>query len=179
MDGSIRLWGSDPQSSEVEGDAWIDSDRRGGGGDIRGAPFSRSGADRAGQSDTATLSASGKKALARANITHVGSRVAPDLTLSPGTFEETGPLGKEYRYDFGGVREGQTLAQTFTVTNGGSGATDSLQLTFPDQDGFSLGNDMCSGRALAPSETCTFNVIWTTPAECEVGYTPPTASLLT
>jgi len=132
-----------------------------------------------GQSDTATLSASGKKAAARASITHIGSGAGtPDLTLSPGRLTETMPDGtKNYFFDFGSVLSTRTISQTFTVTNSGDGPTDRLVgriLSPKPLSAWAIANDTCG--SLAPGGTCTFDIRLTGPAGCR--SMPLTATLL-
>lgn len=122
----------------------------------------------AGQSDTATLTASGKKPSASASITLTGSGAGtPDLSLSPGTFDGTTSSGtKNYHYDFGLVA---SATQTFTVTNNGTGASTTLFVTGANPPVFVLANDTCTGQALGPGGMCTFDLTFTAPAGCNPG----------
>jgi hypothetical protein len=124
----------------------------------------------AGESDSATLEASGKKVSASASITLTGSGAitgAPDLTLSPGDFTGTSASGtKNFLYDFGGV---VSDTQTFTVTNTGAVASGTLSLVGCCGSGFVLSNDSCDGNALAASGACTFDLAFTAPEGCSPG----------
>ena len=122
----------------------------------------------AGASYNATLTATGKKPPASASITLTGSGAGTeDLTLSPGRFVTTTNSGtKLYDYDFGMVA---SATQTFTVTNNGTGASNMLIVVFGGDTGFSFGNDTCTGNALAPSGTCSFDLTFTAPAGCNPG----------
>lgn len=131
-----------------------------------------------GQSDTATLTASSKKAGA-VSITLTGESTAcmplqthctgpGDLSLSPGTFAGTTDFGtKVYRYDYE-LGASASATQTFTVTNNGTAASNTLVLS--EVGGtlfvFVLSNDTCSGSPLAPSGTCTFDIGVTAPPTC-------------
>jgi len=62
-------------------------------------------------------------------------------------------------HDFGDVAIGSSAAQTFTLTNlGASVLTPTLGLTGSSGGDFRLEDDGCSGRPLAPSQTCTVRV---------------------
>ena len=117
--------------------------------------------------DSATLAASAKKPPATASITLTGKGGAPDLTLSPGRLVTTTSSGtKFYDYSFQLV-SGQ--AQTFTVTNSGTGTSETLFLANGSDRPFAVSNDTCSRTSLAPSGTCTFDVTFTAPAACSSG----------
>jgi HYDIN/CFA65/VesB family protein len=124
----------------------------------------------AGQSDSATLDASGKKVAASASLTLTGSGAVtgtPDLTLSPGDFTGTSASGtKNFQYDFGGVA---SATQTFTVTNTGAVASGKLSMLGCCGSGFVLSNDTCDGNALAASAACTFDLAFTAPEGCSPG----------
>ena len=121
----------------------------------------------AGQSDSATLEASGKKVAASASITLTGndaSTGAPDLSLSPGTYTGSSASGtKNFSYDFGAVAGG---TQTFTVTNEGTGASGTLNLVGCCAAGFVLENDTCTGIDLAASGACSFDLVFTALEGC-------------
>jgi hypothetical protein len=75
----------------------------------------------AGQSDAATLTASGKwpaTPAASGSLTGASTAGTPDLTLSPGTRVGTGTTPKNYFFDLGSVA---STTQTFRVTNDGTG----------------------------------------------------------
>jgi hypothetical protein len=63
--------------------------------------------------------------------------------------------------DFGNVTMGtSSSAQTFTISNTGSGALifGAITITGADASVFAIGSDTCSGSTLAASATCTFDV---------------------
>lgn len=72
----------------------------------------------------------------------------PDISFSPGSF------------DFGNVGVHTTATQIFSVSNTGSGSLMVGTITIDGSD-FSLGTDSCSGRTLAASTNCTFQVAFT------------------
>jgi hypothetical protein len=109
-----------------------------------------------GEIDNATLTAQGKKADANASITLTGQGGTPYLTLSPGTFTGTDSNGtNDYGYDFGQVGS-SSVTRTFTVTNSGTGTSNTLQLAPCCNTGFTLSNDQTSGLTLAPGGAATF-----------------------
>ena len=76
---------------------------------------------------------------------------APDISVSPVSF------------DFGSVNVGSTSApRTFTISNAGD--TDlvigTISITGTDASEFSIQNDNCSGQTIAPSDTCTVDVVF-------------------
>jgi hypothetical protein len=113
----------------------------------------------AGQTDVATLTATGKKAAASTSITLTGSGAgAPDLSLSPGTPVGTTATGtKLYTFQLGACVCGPTT-QTFMVTNNGTGATSTLVIASCCSPQFYWANDTCTGVTLAPNETCLFEL---------------------
>ena len=121
----------------------------------------------AGQSDSATLTASGKKPSASASITLTGSGAGTeDLTLSPGL--SWGPPLAARRTTTTPTSP-SIWSTTFTVTNGGTGTSNMLTLAGCCDPQFVLANDTCSGKTLAPSATCTFDLSFTAPADCNPG----------
>jgi hypothetical protein len=121
-----------------------------------------------GESDSATLTATGGHA--SASITLTGQGGTADVTLSPGTLTGTDGHGtKDYNYDFGLVGSGISDTQTFTVTNSGTGTSNALQLAGCCTTGFTLSNDQTSGRTLAPGGTSTFDLTFS--ATCTVPMT--------
>ncbi len=90
-------------------------------------------------------------------VTIIGG--TPNLTLSPGGFIEDADGTNEYRYSFQ-VPNGSSKTTTFTITNSGSGASQTLHLASDDYLGFYTAHDMCTGHALAPGATCTFGVTY-------------------
>ncbi len=66
-------------------------------------------------------------------------------------------------HDFGGVNVGDTsIAQTFTISNIGNGnlVTGTITIAGTDASEFSIQNDICSGQTIAPSESCTTEVVF-------------------
>jgi hypothetical protein len=121
-----------------------------------------------GESDGATLTATGGHA--SASITLTGQGGTADLTLSPGTLTGTDSHGtNDYNHDFGLVGSGISDTQTFTVTNSGTGTSNTLQLASCCTTGFTLSNDQTSGRTLAPGGTATFDLTFS--ATCTVPTT--------
>ncbi len=80
---------------------------------------------------------------AQVNLTGAGLESAR-LTVSPDQF------------DFGPVPPGQSRQTTFIVTNSGVNPAGTVGVTIegPDQTEYGLLEDACSGRTLAPGETC-------------------------
>jgi hypothetical protein len=110
--------------------------------------------------DTATLQAAGQRTAA--GVTLVGSgggSGTADLHISPGP-----------TYSFGAISEGSSVTQTFTVTNYGTAASETLSLV---QSGNAdapiwLSNDMCSGTSLAENGgSCTFELTFSTEGGCQ------------
>jgi len=65
--------------------------------------------------------------------------------------------------DFGSVNVGSlSLPQTFTITNTGTGnlVIGSIYLTGENLDQFVTQNDICTGRIIAPTATCTIEVLF-------------------
>ena len=83
----------------------------------------------------------------------------PDLTLSPGGLLEDDHGTNVYDYTFQ-VPVASSKTTTFTITNSGSGASQTLHLEPHDYPGFNTVHDMCTGHALAPGATCTFGVTY-------------------
>jgi hypothetical protein len=88
----------------------------------------------------------------------------PNLVISPGTF--AGTLFGLPAYDYNPV---PGVTQTFTVSNTGTGTSESLQLG--GSCGIACltiipGTDNCSGTSLAPNGSCTFNLV----LECFGGF---------
>jgi hypothetical protein len=61
--------------------------------------------------------------------------------------------------DFGSIEATKTKSVTFTLSNTGGTATETIVIT-PTDAVFSVANDLCSGRPLAPAGTCTFAVVF-------------------
>lgn len=72
----------------------------------------------------------------------------PDISVSPAS------------HDFGTVGIQATATQTFSIANTGTGSLIVGTLTVSGAD-FNLGTDNCSGRAVAPSSSCTVQVAFT------------------
>lgn len=72
---------------------------------------------------------------------------APDISVSPNS------------YNFGNVNILSSSTQTFTISNAGSAnlMIENIYIQ-PTTSDFSLNQDNCSGRTIAPSSSCTFKV---------------------
>lgn len=71
-------------------------------------------------------------------------------------------------HDFGTVNVGSTSeAQTFTVSNTGDAdlVISTITLTGTDAFEFGIQNDNCSGQTIAPSESCTVDVVFSPTSE--------------
>src|SRR3990167_3492317 len=79
-------------------------------------------------------------------IVHVDNNV-PSLSLTTPTLPNK-------------IIDGDTEIYTYKLTNTGSGVTEAIRISFsgPGNDAISLVNDQCSGKNLAPNETCNFDV---------------------
>lgn len=106
-----------------------------------------------GGSDSATLTATSKKSAASIELT--GTSGSPDVQVSPGDFVDS--TGLENHYSFVGF---EPPSQTFTLTNLGTGATDSLAAPEVTEQGgsWAVTNSTCAGVALAPSASCAVTV---------------------
>ena len=114
----------------------------------------------AGQSNAATLTATGnKKAAAATSMTLTGSGAgAADLSLSPGTHIGTTTTGtKLYNFVIGTCICG-AVTQTFTVANNATGASSTLSVGGCCTPQFFWANDTCSGTTLESNETCIFEL---------------------
>jgi centrosomal CEP192-like protein len=114
--------------------------------------------------DTGTLTATGEHTSTGMNLYGNGS---PDLVLSPGTRVGTGTNPKVYDYANNFVAG--NWSTTFTVTNNGAGTSETLTLAGCCHAQFTLSNDTCSGNALTPGGSCTFDLTFTAPAGCNPG----------
>jgi hypothetical protein len=122
-----------------------------------------------GQSDSATLAATGKKPPASASASLTGASTpagTADLTISPGDYVPGTTEPEQYGFSFGSVA---SQTQTFTVTNTGSGASDTLLVSGASHPSFALTDDECSGQVLAPGGSCMFDVTYTAPVGCTSG----------
>jgi hypothetical protein len=109
-----------------------------------------------GEIDSATLTATGEHVSASLPLTGQGGTA--DLTLSPGTLTGTDSNGtNDYGYDFGLVGS-SSVTGTFTVTNSGTGTSNTLGLADCCTTGFTLSNDQTTGSTLAPGGTATFQL---------------------
>lgn len=133
----------------------------------------------AGQSDIATLTASGKKAAAHASLVLTGASgllggVTPTLTLEPGTYVMGTANPRVYTYDFGAVAQG---VQLFTVSSDGTAPAGPLNLVCsmpgpqPCTGAIRVVDDGCTGRTFeAPvQEPCLFRLSFQAPANCSPG----------
>jgi hypothetical protein len=119
----------------------------------------------AGQTDTATLAATGKKAGASASVTLTGASTSgqPNLTIgSPAVFTGTSGTTNNYSYSFG-VFPPQTLTQQFTVTNvSGSPAQISYVVPYGASGEFgypSVTAGTCTGATLETGQSCDFTIL--------------------
>ena len=110
--------------------------------------------------DTGTLTATGERTSTGMNLYGNGSA---NLVLSPGTRVGTGTHPKNYDYSFQLV---SGVPQTFTVSNTGTGTSEALTVANGSDPEFTVSNDTCSGTALAPNGTCTFDVTFMLPNGC-------------
>jgi hypothetical protein len=76
-----------------------------------------------------------------------GQAATPALSWMPST---------NGAYDYGAVNVGQTLSQTFTLTNSGSAAR--LTITLSGSSTFTKTLDSCTGTTLGPKKSCTVTV---------------------
>jgi sugar lactone lactonase YvrE len=65
------------------------------------------------------------------------------------------------QYDYGTVNIGQTVSQTFTLTNSGGSATSSLKVTISAATAFTKAADGCTGTSLGPTKACAVIVQYT------------------
>lgn len=110
----------------------------------------------AGQSNTATLTATSTKPAATTHLTLSGATGSPSLSWSPTT--GTGI------FNFGSVPFPNTVTQTFTLTNSGTGSTGTLGASSPAAGGnfwIPSGDDGCQGANLAPGASCSVTVAFT------------------
>ena len=61
-------------------------------------------------------------------------------------------------FDYGSVTVGQTLSQTFTLTNSGGAASGTLTLELSGSTAFTLATDSCTGRSIGPGKSCRIAV---------------------
>ena len=85
------------------------------------------------------------------DLTGTGVAVGiPDISASPASM------------DFGVVNTGSSVSRTFTISNVGTGylVIKAAYLTGANPYQFSIENDSCSGMIIAPSESCTFDAVF-------------------
>jgi uncharacterized repeat protein (TIGR01451 family) len=87
-----------------------------------------------------------------------GSSAPPSLVFSPAS-----PFG------FGNVLVGQSMSQTFTLTNAGGMATTALKLSRAGAAAFTITADTCTGTSLGPKKSCTFTAQFAPTAQGLVG----------
>lgn len=94
--------------------------------------------------------------------------VYDDFPLKPGSHYADIAVAPA-SHDFGIVEVGQSSAvQTFTISNGGTaGLAVSVSITGADAADFAVVDDLCSGAAVAPSESCSLGVLFTPATEGE------------
>jgi virginiamycin B lyase len=61
-------------------------------------------------------------------------------------------------FDFGPVAVGQSLSQTFTLTNSGGSASAALTISLSGSTAFAIAVDSCTGRSLGPRKSCGVDV---------------------
>jgi hypothetical protein len=105
------------------------------------------------QTENATLTASSKKPAPLATASLTGTAGAPELTLSPGSFDSTSG-----RYFYFWIPLAPAT-QTFTITNDGAGTVKDLFIIDESlSPQFALGNDNCFHVTLAPNGACSFDI---------------------
>jgi hypothetical protein len=125
-----------------------------------------------GESDSATLTVTAEHAIASLPLTGQGGTA--DLTLSPGTLTGTDGNGtNDYSYDFGQVGSTISDTYTFTVTNSGTGTSNTLQLASCCTTGFTLSNDQSIGPRLAPGGTSTFDLTFSATCTAPTTFSTP------
>ena len=113
--------------------------------------------------DTGTLTATGEHSSASLNLYGNGR---PNLVLNPGTFINEINGKKNYNYSLPLV---SGVAQTFKVSNTGTVTSEELTVENTSDPEFAVSNDHCTGTALAPNGTCTFDITFTAPSGCSSG----------
>jgi hypothetical protein len=110
-----------------------------------------------GQTDTATLTATGKRCgrilATTTSITLTGSGGVRNVSVVPDP------------YDFGTLPPGQSATKTFTATNNGTGSTGSYIILSPSDLHFALSNNGC-GAPLGPGQSCQYDVTYTASTDC-------------
>jgi hypothetical protein len=98
-----------------------------------------------------TLSAGGLKSIKETTFTYALTFMPkPQISVSPAYF------------DFGNINLGNTSTQTITLSSTGNAdmVIGMIALSGTNQGEFSLQNDNCSGRPIAPSGNCTLDVLF-------------------
>jgi hypothetical protein len=90
--------------------------------------------------------------------------VRADVRISPGFASGLqGDGSTTYLYDFGSLDAGSSKTTTFTVTNYGFAASQTLTVSGSGDSSFMLANDACSTQSLAVSGgSCTFDLKYPT-----------------
>jgi HYDIN/CFA65/VesB-like, Ig-like domain len=118
----------------------------------------------AGQTDTATLTATTKKASASVTLSGASVPAGPNLTIgSPAQFTGTSAGTNDYSFSWGSVAPPPNgLTQTFTVTNAGGspGQISFVPVTFVyGQYGSPYSAEgTCIGATLGPGQSCDFTI---------------------
>jgi len=74
---------------------------------------------------------------------------SPSLAWSP-----------EGSFGFGLVAVGDTVSQTFTLTNSGGSASAALKIDLSGPASFTISDDGCTGTSLGPNKSCTVDVVY-------------------
>lgn len=96
------------------------------------------------------------------SILRINLDSAPPPAPVIGVSDNVPPAG-DHSISFGGVTELSTATQTITVANSGDAdlALGTVASANPLAAPFAVANDNCSGHAVAPSASCTFDVTFT------------------
>jgi virginiamycin B lyase len=83
-------------------------------------------------------------------------------------------------YDFGAVKVGETVSQTFTLTNSGGSASAAITIALSGSEAFTQTADTCTGTSLGPKKSCIVTVDYTPEAagQTDVGTLTATAKKL-
>ena len=101
----------------------------------------------------------------------------PAIATLAGTATAASSLAITGTADFGNVTVGKGAVLTYTLTNGGGTTSDLLKVAAADAQ-FVVGNDTCTGLALAAAGTCTFTVTFS-PASAGAKFAVVTVSSAT
>ena len=105
-----------------------------------------------GQTDSATLTATSSNPSATASLTLTGKGHGPALAWLLGGTAIT-------FYDYGTLKLGQKISQTFTLANSGNQATSPLVITLTGSRAFTKSNG-CNSVTLAPGKLCSITVTY-------------------